>query len=68
MRLYLVVPGILLALAGLIFTLQGLGMVGPTSSFMFQSTTWVEQGLAVLVLGLLLTFGGLWLGRSKRAA
>ena len=37
MRLYLVVPGILLALAGFVFTLQGLGIVGPTSSFMFQS-------------------------------
>ena len=68
MRLYLVVPGILLALAGLTFTLQGLGIVGPSSSFMFQSTAWIEQGLAIFFLGALLTLAGLWLGRAKKAA
>ena len=65
MRLYLVVPGILLALAGFVFTLQGLGIVGPKGSFMFQSTTWIYQGLAVFFLGLLLTTGGLWKSRPK---
>ncbi len=65
MRLYLVVPGILLALGGLVFTLQGVGIVGPRSSFMFQSTTWVYQGLAVFFLGLLLTLGGVWRSRPK---
>jgi len=65
LRFYLVVPGILLALAGLVFTLQGLGIVGPRGSLMFQSTTWIYQGLAVLLLGLLLTLGGLWKSRPK---
>jgi hypothetical protein len=67
LRLYLVVPGILVALAGFIFTLQGLGMVGPPSSFMFQSAVWVEQGLAVFLLGVLLTVAGVWKGRAKMA-
>ena len=67
MKFYLAVPGILLALAGLTFTLQGLGMVGPASSFMFQSTAWVEQGLVVLALGVLLTLAGAWKGRAKKA-
>jgi len=65
LRLYLLVPGMLLALAGLVFTLQGLGIVGPTSSFMFQSTAWIYDGLAVLVVGLLLTVGGVWRARPK---
>ena len=67
MRLYLVVPGVLLALAGFTFTLQGLGMVGPRSSFMFETGTWVVWGLVVLFVGLLLTFGGIWTGRPKRS-
>jgi hypothetical protein len=66
-RLYLVVPGVLLALGGLTFTFQGLGMVGPSSSFMFQSKAWVEQGLAVLFLGLILTLAGILMGRTKKA-
>ena len=65
MRLYLVIPGILLALAGFVFTLQGLGIVGPKSSFMFQSTSWIYDGLAVFFLGLLVTTGGLWKSRPK---
>lgn len=65
MRLYLVLPGILLALAGLTFTLQGLGIVGPTSSFMFQSSTWIYYGLAGFFLGMLLMLAGIWKGRAK---
>jgi hypothetical protein len=68
MRVYLVVPGVLLALAGFIFTLQGLGIVGPTSSFMFQSTTWVYQGLVAFFLGMLLTLVGIWKGGRRREA
>jgi len=65
LRLYLVVPGILVALAGLIFTLQGLGIVGPNGSFMFQSTSWVENGLVLFILGSLMVVGGLWKGKPK---
>ena len=65
MRLYLVVPGILFALAGAVFTLQGLGIVGPRTSFMFQSVTWVYDGLAVFAFGLLLILAGVWLGRPR---
>lgn len=65
MRLYLLIPGILLALAGLVFTLQGLGIVGPKGSLMFDSSTWIYQGLAVFFVGVLLTLGGLWKSRQK---
>jgi len=63
-----VIPGIFLALAGFVFTLQGLGIVGPTSSFMFQSTTWIYTGLAFFFLGLLVIVGGVWKSRPKAAA
>jgi len=68
LRLYLVLPGILVALAGLTFTLQGLGMVGPPSSFMFQSGVWVEDGLVVFILGILLIVVGVLNVRAKNAA
>jgi len=68
LRLYLVLTGILIALAGLTFTLQGLGMVGPPSSFMFQSGVWVEDGLAVFVAGILLMVVGVLKGRGTKAA
>jgi hypothetical protein len=45
--------GAIFALSGLVFTLQGYGLVGPTSSFMYQSQTWIYQGMGILVLGLI---------------
>jgi hypothetical protein len=44
--------GAIFALSGLVFTLQGFGIVGPTKSFMYQSQTWIYQGLGILALGL----------------
>lgn len=67
MRIYLVVPGILVALTGAVFTLQGLGIVGPSSSFMFQSTTWIYEGLAFFFIGVLLVLGGVWKSKPKAA-
>lgn len=65
LRYYLLVPGILLALAGVVFILQGEGVVGPTSSFMFQNSSWIYQGFAILVLGLVLVVGGVLKGHRK---
>jgi len=53
------------ALSGLIFTFQGLGIVGPAGSLMYASTTWVENGLVFFFLGLLMIVGGLWKSRPR---
>jgi len=65
LKLYLVAVGVLVSLAGAVFTLQGLGIVGPTSSFMYQSLTWVYDGLAVFGIGVLTTLVGVWMDRQK---
>lgn len=52
------VPGALLALAGAIFTLQGLGVVGPSSSFMYKSDSWIYDGVGILLVGVVLLVGG----------
>ncbi|MER7370640.1 hypothetical protein ACI2LC_23990 [Nonomuraea wenchangensis] len=51
------VPGVLLALTGLVWTLQGLGVIG--GSVMSGVTTWAVIGPIVLVVGLVLGFLGL---------
>jgi uncharacterized membrane protein (DUF4010 family) len=62
----LFIVGLLLFLAGLTFTLQGYGLVGPSSSAMFQNKTWIYIGSFVLVLGLLIAF--LSLRRTMKAS
>jgi hypothetical protein len=60
-QILLVVIGIAAALAGLVWTLQGLGYVG--GSFMSGATVWAVIGPVVTLAGLLLIVVGLWTRR-----
>jgi len=56
-RIVLVVIGLVAALAGLVWTLQGLGYVG--GSFMSGATVWAVVGTIVAIVGLVLITIGL---------
>ena len=60
-QIVLVVVGLIAALAGLLWTLQGLGYVG--GSFMTGATVWAVIGPIVALVGLVLIAVGL---RSRR--
>jgi hypothetical protein len=60
-QIVLVVVGLAAALAGLVWTLQGLGYVG--GSFMSGATVWAVIGPIVALVGLVLITLGL---RSRR--
>ncbi len=62
-QIVLVVIGLAAALAGLVWTLQGLGYVG--GSFMSGAAVWAVVGPIVAVVGLALITVGL---RSRRRA
>jgi hypothetical protein len=51
--------GALVALAGLTFTLQGYGVVGPQSSFMYTNQSWVYIGGVLLALGVVVVAASL---------
>jgi hypothetical protein len=63
--LLLIIIGVLLTLAGFVFTLQGLGDVGPQSSFMYDSSTWQYQGVATALIGIVVILSGFLLGRRN---
>ena len=49
MRTGLNVAGVLLVLTGLVWTLQGAGLLG--GSFMTGETLWLQIGIACLIVG-----------------
>ena len=57
MRLLLVGAGSLITLAGVIFTLQGVGVIG--GSFMSGTTTWAVLGPVIALVGLALVAAAL---------
>jgi hypothetical protein len=63
-RIVLVVLGVAAALAGLVWTLQGLGYVG--GSFMSGATVWAVIGPVVALAGLALIVVGARVGRRSR--
>ena len=66
MRIPIIVVGALIALSGTVFWLQGLSIVGPTTSFMYRNPEWTSNGLVILAVGIFVIIGGLIIGRSKK--
>lgn len=62
MRVLPVVFGILIALAGAVWTLQGVGII--LGSFMSNNPTWIWIGAATAIVGLVLVAFGI---RSRPA-
>ena len=60
----LLVIGALVALAGLTFTLQGMGLVGPVGGLMYNNPVWVTQGELTFVVGVILAIAGIALNRQ----
>ena len=61
MRILLVAAGSLVTVAGVVFTLQGVGVIG--GSFMSGTTTWAVAGPIIALAGLALVVLGLRAGR-----
>ena len=64
----LVFLGALFALSGLVFTLQGLGIVGPGTSFMFKNSTWIYQGVLIFIIGLVMIIAAFMFRRKPEKA
>jgi hypothetical protein len=59
MRTLVIVMGIVLVIAGLVFMGQGSGYFPyPVSSFMIRATRWIYYGGAIAVIGLILVLVG----------
>lgn len=52
-------------MAGVVFILQGMGIVGPESSFMYNNPTWIYQGTAAAIIGLVIVLAGVFLSRRR---
>lgn len=65
MRVYVVILGAVIALLGSVFSLQGLSIVGPPSSFMYKNPNWITNGGIILAAGLAIVAAGLIIGRSR---
>ena len=54
----IIIPGVILVIFGIIFNFQGQGMVGPETSFMYQNQDWIDNGIIISMLGVILILIG----------
>jgi len=49
-----IILGIIIIFVGVIFHLQGQGIVGPDSSFMYSNPEWITYGQQIAISGILI--------------
>jgi|TARA_B100001540_G_scaffold307229_1_gene320278 uncharacterized membrane protein len=62
----IVIPGIILVVFGILFNFQGQGMVGPESSFMYQSEDWIDYGMGISMVGVILILIGYVIEKKRQ--
>ncbi len=61
-----IILGIIISASGIIFHFQGRGIIGPESSFMYSNPDWIDYGIILIIIGLVITGIGIALSISKR--
>ena len=63
--LSIVIPGIILVIFGIIFSFQGQGMLGPETSFMYENQEWINNGVIISMIGVILILIGYVVEKKK---
>ena len=50
----IIIIGVIVLSFGIIFHLQGQGVVGPQESFMYENPNWITYGQQIAVIGILI--------------
>ena len=56
---YIIIIGLILIIAGIVFTLQSKSIVGPSSSFMYQNPEWTVNGYVIIAIGTIMSVFGI---------
>ena len=61
----IIISGIIVMIFGVIFQFQGQGMIGPESSFMYQNQNWIDNGIYIGMLGVIIILIGYFVEKKK---
>ena len=61
----IIVAGIIIIIFGIIFQLQGQGDIGPEQSFMYENTTWIDNGTYIAMMGVIIILIGYVVEKKK---
>ena len=61
----IIISVIIVMIFGIIFQFQGQGMIGPESSFMYQNQNWIDNGIYIGMLGVIIILIGYFVEKKK---
>tara|TARA_Y100000590_G_C15053905_1_gene763785 strand:+ start:147 stop:353 length:207 start_codon:yes stop_codon:yes gene_type:complete len=61
----IIISGIIIMIIGIIFQFQGQGIVGPESSFMYENSSWINNGIYIGMAGVVIILIGYFVEKKK---
>ena len=61
----IIISGIIIMIFGITFQFHGQGMVGPESSFMYQNQSWIDNGIYIGMVGVIIILIGYFVEKKK---
>lgn len=65
MSSWLAIAGAISTIFGMIFALQGQGIIGPAQSFMVNNPRWITYGSLMVILGIIMSLVSSFTSKSK---
>jgi hypothetical protein len=62
---WLIIIGLILIIMGIIFQLQSISLIGPSTSFMYSNHDWTVYGLVIIGIGTTVILIGLYMKTRK---
>ena len=62
----IVFVGVIIVIFGIVFNFQGQGIIGPETSFMYQSDDWIDYGIVISMAGVILVLIGYIVEKKKQ--
>ena len=50
---------------GIVFQFQGQGVIGPESSFMYENPSWIDNGIYIGMIGVIIILRGYFIEKKR---
>ena len=61
----IIILGIIIMSFGIVFQFQGQGVIGPESSFMYENPSWIDNGIYIGMIGVIIILIGYFVEKKK---
>jgi hypothetical protein len=60
-----IISGIIIMSFGIVFQFQGQGVIGPESSFMYENPSWIDNGIYIGMIGVIIILIGYFVEKKR---